>query len=131
MDSESIRSAMCLYVQPTQARSPICQRSPINVYNGERNKNGSSQFCMAAISRLTSAFLLWVLWLSGMTIRVVIRRSPVRLPTASLWTFLLSKVYIITLYTEKPVKLVKCEYSTKIQVRLQNIAELERRTKEL
>ena len=79
--------AMCLYVQPTQARSPICRRSPINVYNGERNKNDSSQFSMAAISRLTSAFLLWVLWLSGKTIRVVIRRSPVRLPAASLWTF--------------------------------------------
>ena len=43
---------------------------------------------MAVICRLTSTPLPWVQWLSGKSIRLVIRRSRVRFPAGSLWIFL-------------------------------------------
>ena len=43
---------------------------------------------MAVISRLASAPLLWVQWLSGKSVCLVIGRSWVQFPVGSLWIFL-------------------------------------------
>ena len=41
-----------------------------------------------AVMRLAPAPLLWVQWLSGKSVRLVIRRSQVRFPAGSLWIVL-------------------------------------------
>ena len=43
---------------------------------------------LAVISRLASAPLPWVQWLSGKSVQLVIRRSRVRFLAGSLWIFL-------------------------------------------
>ena len=60
---------------------------------------------MAVISRLSSASLLWVQWLSGKSIRLVIGRSRVRFPAGYLGFFFLSKALHHSLHVHKTNKM--------------------------
>ena len=53
----------------------------------ERQLELAEASSLAVISRLVSAPLLWIQWLSGKNIRLVIGRSRVRFPAGSLWIF--------------------------------------------
>ena len=61
----------------------------------ERQLESAEASSITIICRFASAPLLWVQWLSGKSVRLVIGRSWVRFPAGSLWIFLsLSKAYI-------------------------------------